>query len=215
MSQFELFQPTFFDANALRSNLTAPLGSTVFSPPNASGIEASGFVFFGTATVNTPAPQTFTAVATTDIMTATAHGMHTGLVVQVSNSGGALPAGLSASTNYYVIRIDANTFYLATSLANTYAGTHIDLTTNGTGTQTITATALATASVYLQGSYDYGTAAIPTWVTVPFSTTTISATGSFNLSFPNVEFPNYRVFFTAASGQVTFSPIQIGYYGGN
>ena len=86
----------------------------------------------------TISPTTFTADNTTEIFTATAHGLKTGDgPFQVSNSGGALPTGLLALTNYWVIRIDANTFYLATSLANALAGTFLTISTNGTGTQTI------------------------------------------------------------------------------
>ena len=63
-----------------------------------------------------------------------AHGMYTGEILQVSNSGGALPAGLSVSTDYYVIKIDADNYQLATSLTNAWAGTNIDITGAGTGT---------------------------------------------------------------------------------
>lgn len=80
--------------------------------------------------------QTFTAVAATDICTATGHGFFTGDGVQVTTSS-ALPAGLSAGVTYFVIVLDANTFKLATTRANAIAGTAIDLTTAGTGTQTI------------------------------------------------------------------------------
>lgn len=88
----------------------------------------------------------FTAVAATDICsTIAAHGMSTGWVVQVSNAGGALPAGLAAVTNYWVIRVDDLNFKLATSYANAIAGTAIDLTTNGTGVQTMDTVATAGA----------------------------------------------------------------------
>jgi hypothetical protein len=81
---------------------------------------------------------TFTADSTTDQAAHTAHGLNTGDgPVQVSNSGGGLPAGLAAATNYWVIRVDADHVSFATSLANALAGTAIDLTTNGTGTQTL------------------------------------------------------------------------------
>lgn len=84
------------------------------------------------------ADKVFTADNTTEIFTATAHGLQTGDgPFQVSNSGGALPTGLATLTNYWVIVIDANTFYLATSLANALAGTHLLISTNGTGTQTL------------------------------------------------------------------------------
>ena len=85
------------------------------------------------------AQNAFTAEATDDKLTLTSHGMAQGDgPFQVSNSGGALPAGLSVSTNYWVATVDTvNTFQVASSLANALAGTQIDLTTNGTGTQTI------------------------------------------------------------------------------
>lgn len=102
--------------------------------------------------VNTPVAATFTADAATDIMTAAASGFTTGLKGQASNSGGALPTGLSGSTDYFVIVVTANTFKLATSLANALAGTAINITTNGTGTQTFTPTSIAGGTVKLQKS---------------------------------------------------------------
>jgi hypothetical protein len=84
-------------------------------------------------------PFTFTAANATEIFTAAAHGLNTGDgPVRVSNSGGALPTGLAAGTDYWVIKIDANTFFLATSLANALAGTNLLISTDGTGTQTLT-----------------------------------------------------------------------------
>lgn len=80
---------------------------------------------------------TFTASSATDILTAAGHGYYTGLIVQVSTTG-TLPGNLFELTDYYVIVINANTFYLATTLGNALAGTYIDLTTNGTGTNTVT-----------------------------------------------------------------------------
>lgn len=82
----------------------------------------------------------YTASSTTDLLAKVAHGLHTGYgPVRTSNGGGGLPAGLAAATDYWVIapRGDADHFYLATSLTNALAGVFIDLTTNGTGTQTL------------------------------------------------------------------------------
>lgn len=82
--------------------------------------------------------QTFTADATTDVCTAAAHTYRTtDGPVRVSNSGGALPTGLAALTDYWIIRTGVNTFKLATSIANALAGTAVNITANGTGTQTI------------------------------------------------------------------------------
>lgn len=81
----------------------------------------------------------FTADAGTDVLTVPSNfSLYTGAVVQASNSGGALPGGLAAATNYYVIRLGATTLKLATSLANAHAGTAIDITSAGTGTHTLT-----------------------------------------------------------------------------
>jgi hypothetical protein len=82
---------------------------------------------------------TVTAVtnATDTITFGSAHGLTVHERVQVSNSGGGLPAGLSANTDYYVIVASSTTIKLATSVANADAGTAIDLTTDGTGTQTV------------------------------------------------------------------------------
>lgn len=75
----------------------------------------------------------------TDSFTSASHGWKTGQIVTVTTSG-TLPAPLAISTNYYVIKTDANTFKLATSLANAIAGTNIDITTQGTGNHTFLAT---------------------------------------------------------------------------
>ncbi len=81
---------------------------------------------------------TFTADNTVDTIIHTAHGLQSGDgPVRTSNSGGALPGGLAAATDYWFIRIDANTGKLATSRANALVGTTINLTTDGTGTQTL------------------------------------------------------------------------------
>lgn len=52
-------------------------------------------------------------------------------------SSGTLPAGIVAATTYYAIPSDGGTFKIASSVANAFAGTAIDLTTAGTGTLTV------------------------------------------------------------------------------
>jgi microcystin-dependent protein len=63
------------------------------------------------------------------VVTLSTHGLITGDCVELTTTG-ALYTGLSVNTNYYVIYIDTNTFYLATSYANSLASTKI--TTSGT-----------------------------------------------------------------------------------
>jgi hypothetical protein len=88
-----------------------------------------------------PDSQTFTADDTAGnnwlILTSTAN-YQTGVPFTVSNSGGALPMPLATSTTYYAIRLDATHIRVATSYANAIAGIPIMLSTNGTGTNTIT-----------------------------------------------------------------------------
>jgi len=47
---------------------------------------------------------------------------------------GTLPAGLTATANYWAIRVDADTVKLAASAADALAGTPVNLTDAGTGT---------------------------------------------------------------------------------
>lgn len=73
---------------------------------------------------------TFTA-ATTDIITSNAHGLVEGDLIHVS-SATTLPAGLSASTDYYARDITTNTFKVSTTMG----GSAVDITDTGTGTHT-------------------------------------------------------------------------------
>jgi len=87
---------------------------------------------------HTALSDTFTADSSTDTITlATGTAPNTGTAVTVSNSGGALPNPLAAGTNYFAIKTGSNTFKLATTIANANASTAIDLTTNGSGTNTV------------------------------------------------------------------------------
>lgn len=81
---------------------------------------------------------TFTASSATHELTITAHGLVTGDgVLSTSNSGGALPSPLAASTAYFAVVTGANTFRLARTRAEALSGFYIKLTTNGSGTNSI------------------------------------------------------------------------------
>ena len=81
---------------------------------------------------------TATFANATDIITHTGYDIASLTKVQFTNSGGALPSGISALTDYWTIRQSATTSKIATSLALAIAGTAVDFTTDGTGTNTIT-----------------------------------------------------------------------------
>lgn len=72
----------------------------------------------------------FTADPGTDFITSAAHGLSDGDAIVLTNSGGGLPAGLSANTFYYVRDKTTDTFKVATTIG----GSAIDITTAGTGT---------------------------------------------------------------------------------
>lgn len=74
--------------------------------------------------------QAFTVTAATDLVSCNAHGVQDGDQLVLSNSGGALPAGLAASIRYFAIDVTPNSFRLA-ALPGAQA---IDITGAGTGT---------------------------------------------------------------------------------
>lgn len=103
---------------------------------SSGSITASSLKFESRAGATfTATSETFTADAGTDLLTV-ARTYLTGEKVRLTTSG-TLPAGLSLSTDYYVIKISATTIKLATSIANAYMGTAIDITSAGSGTHTI------------------------------------------------------------------------------
>lgn len=98
---------------------------------------------------------TFTADAGTDNL-----NMNTGVPtsffgVTFTNSGGSLPAGLTAGTFYYLVS-SGTTTKVATSIQNAYAGTYVNITSAGTGTHTATAISMgvikSTAVQWQQGN---------------------------------------------------------------
>ncbi len=157
--------------------------------------QANSFAVQYAATVTTPSAGTFTAAAT-DICTKAAHTMETGLKVQVS-SATTLPAGLSAATDYFVIYLTANTFKLATSLANALAGTAVDITDAGTGAHTITPTALAGGVIKMQESVDG-----QTWYDISGVTANITATATAKLEGTS-KCGQVRPYLTMTAGQLT------------
>ncbi len=71
----------------------------------------------------------------TNKITENSHGMSNGQPLRLTNSGGALPAGLAENTDYYVISAGANDF----ELSLTKGGSAVDITAAaGGGTHTLT-----------------------------------------------------------------------------
>lgn len=96
--------------------------------------DADAFLRYNTTqNVNwTPATKNFTAANATDVCTSTAHGLLNGQKGRLTNSGGALPAGLLADTDYWLVAVATNTFQLSL----TKGGAAVNFTSDGTGTHT-------------------------------------------------------------------------------
>lgn len=96
---------------------------------------------------------TFTADAGSNLLTKVAHGLRTGDgPIRVANSGGGLPGGLAALTDYWIVKSTDDTFFLATSFINAIraGATTIDITTAGTGTHTLSAGGACTRATLLR-----------------------------------------------------------------
>ena len=113
-------------------------------------------------TVNVDIPRrtiATTAVNTTaETITYTAHGMAAGEQITYRDGGGTALAGLTDDAVYYAIIVDADTFKVASSLANATAGTAINLTGTGNNAQffDLTGAVTATAVANLGGGNETG-----------------------------------------------------------
>jgi len=206
-------------ANASASQATTRFTSTATSEAFDNSIYSSNapesLVWVGTADVNTPtAAVSASGSQVTDsggslLFTNSAqNNFGFGLVVQFTTST-TLPTGISAATDYYVVPISSTTYKVATSLANALAGTVVAYTDTGTGNQTATPVAIAGATLVLQGSSDNQA----TWATVPNSTWTITADGSFTFELDYQRYAAYRCYVAMTTGMMTFSKLQIAYRG--
>ena len=100
--------------------------------------------------------------ATSDIITLVDHGYVQGEGPVQFETTGTLPAGLTASTDYFIIKIDSDTFKVATSLASATIGITVDITDTGTGIHSIIPTKYAVglediSSMKLAGNMNFAT----------------------------------------------------------
>ena len=88
------------------------------------------------------AVRTFTADASTDIITISSSLQQDYMAVTFTSSG-TLPAGLSLATTYYLRFQTTTTFKVSTTLANAISAVYVNITGAGTGTHTMTVTNIA------------------------------------------------------------------------
>ena len=107
-----------------------------------------------TVTIAAPTARTITQAninETTDVFTVTGHNMRTGTkLTYTSNGTNIVHSGgtLADSTAVFVIRVDENTFKIASSLSNANAGTALDITNDGNDNNSFVGdTAAATATI--------------------------------------------------------------------
>jgi plastocyanin len=106
------------------------------SQANATAGTAVTFTDDGTGvhTVNFPPSVTLKGFDhTTGTLIVPAHGRDTGTGPVTLTTTGTLPAGLTPATDFWLIRVDADTLKLATSQANATAGTAVTFADNGAG----------------------------------------------------------------------------------
>ncbi|GJD41300.1 hypothetical protein OICFNHDK_3783 [Methylobacterium bullatum] len=117
---------------SVREGRVLPISSMVVAPNGRKLIITHGLSNVAVTAANVSAPGNLFNVSPRI-------GWETGALVRISNSGGTLPGGLSAGTDYYVVRTATAQIKLATSLASALAGTVVTLSSAGTGTHTLTA----------------------------------------------------------------------------
>ncbi len=123
----------------LGGNRTLALSNAVSGKPILLDLVQDGtgsrlVTWFGKGTTFTDA----NVNTTSDVITV-AREIPTTTPIIFTNSGGAVPTGLTAGTVYYAINASTTTIKVATTVANAQAGTAVDITAAaGGGTHTIT-----------------------------------------------------------------------------
>lgn len=160
-------------------------------------------------TLVTTAIKTISAVDTnSEQLTVTAHGYKTGQAVQLTTTG-TVPGGTIKDTTYYVILNDGNTIQLATTRANADNSVAMNLSSAGTGTNSIQPLTLTACYVWLQACLDTATAlgltSTSNWKDVAGSTLTVTNT-VFNSWNPiNHAAQGHRLIMTLTGGQISMT----------
>lgn len=122
-------------ANNIMQKIKPAFGTDLKTIQNSAKKIAVGAYDFSVDAVDVNFTNASVSVTGDTITTSTVHGLKTGDTV-VLTTAGTLPTGLSASTAYYVIKVSSTVFKLATTRANAFAGTAINITAT-TGESTV------------------------------------------------------------------------------
>lgn len=146
----------------LSTNYGVGDGSTTFNLPNLKGRFPLGYSASAPTKTFTFASRASNVITVTGADNHAHNEIQTGQAVLYDTTSGVI-TGLSDNTTYYIIRITATSFSLATSRANAVAGTVISLSGDGSGTQTFAITYTARPLGQTGGEEDHSlvTAEIP------------------------------------------------------
>lgn len=144
----------------------------------------------------------------TDTIYLAAHAFKLGQVVRATTSG-TLPTGIAVTTDYYVIVVDADHIQLATSLANAIAGTEIDFTALGDGTQTLTPEALSGGDIQVQECMD-SIVANCTWLDVASKNQTVTVDVNSTISISAAPYHWVRLEYGITKGLYVVTSAIIG-----
>lgn len=152
------------------------------------------------------AANAFTTDHTTETLTDTAHGLSNGDPVLLTNSGGALPTGLSEQTRYFVVNKTDDTFQLSLEPG----GSVVTFSSNGTGTNNWHAGLKADGTGATEADYtSYARAAVTNNGTnFPASSGGAKSNGA-DISFPSptgasAELAEWAIFDASTSGNMLF-----------
>lgn len=168
------------------TNLTVDAQGRITAAANGSGGGGGGDHFETALSALASGATATVTIAAPAVVTFTGHGLNP--LSNVCTAGrfsttGSLPTGLVAGTTYYAVAIDANTFNLATSVANALAGTFITTTGSQSGTHTWdTRPDLAT-----------GTSQDLAAILLPAGTWDINAAGHFAAASTSTTVVNYNL----------------------
>lgn len=170
-----------------------------------------GFCIQAQFTNNTPAAKAFVdgdVSVANDTITESAHGYNTGVKGQLTTDG-VLPTGLAAATDYFVIRVDANTYKLATSLVLAQAGTAVNITAAaGGGTHTFTPVALsAIAKIQVSTADPNDNQQTAVWETLTSLNTNITATGTYIQNVADAYYSQVRLQIDMSAGELAVSAV--------
>ena len=182
---------TGFNSSAVTDTITVTCttkGNTTVVNANDSG--------FAVATGTPGIDDAFANGFVTNEIVIASHGYVTGLKAALTTSAADAPDGTSA-TDYWIIKVDANTIKLATSAANAALGTAVDIIDAGSGIHTLTPAAISGGVLKLQESIDGSN-----WFDIASATDTITATAVGDIQTVS-KMSLIRPYLTLTTGQIS------------